>query len=165
MNSQKTAPGPLPAELLLLMKRFGKAFRRKKKPLPLAVGIRSEIRAIIPADEMSDTRLGIALATYCKRPKYLQACLAEGARRIHLDGSDAGEVSEEGKRAARASLDAIEAQKLAKQQEAEQKAKPPVKKAKKPQPAKQPAPAPVKPRKEKAVPVVQVKKRRVLEKP
>jgi ProP effector len=157
--------------LSMLQARFPVAFDKPRRPL--AVGIREEVRALVPVEELNEQKLQQALASHTGRVTYLQACLVDGARRIHLDGSDAGEVTEDGKRIAREKLEAIEAQKLARQQkEAERKANPPappVKKEKKAQPAKQPVkavdqppPAPAKPRKEKAIPVVQIKKRRIL---
>lgn len=166
----------LPA-LLLLQERFPAAFDKPRRPL--AVGIREEIRAAIPVEELPDQKLQQALASHTGRITYLQACLADGARRVHLDGSDAGEVTEDGRRIAGEKLAAIEAQKQAKaQREAERKANPippAVKKKKKPKPQpvkKKPAPPPkpaeapdqpaVKQPKPKTVPVIQVKKKRVL---
>jgi ProP effector len=157
--------------LLMLQARFPVAFDKPRRPL--AVGIREEVRALVPVEELNEQKLQQALASHTGRITYLQACLVDGARRVHLDGSDAGEVTEDGKRIAREKLGAIEAQMQARQQkEAERKANPPappVKKEKKPQPAKPASPVKplppveeVKPRKEKTVPVVQVKKRRVL---
>lgn len=163
----------LPA-LLMLQARFPVAFGKPRRPL--VVGIREEIRAILPVEELPEQRMQQALASHTGRITYLQACLADGARRIHLDGSDAGEVNDEGRRIAGEKLAAVEAQKQARQQrEAERKANPPpqpVRKKPKPVPEKKPAPPPkpakavdqpaIRQPKPKAAPVVQVKKRRVL---
>ena len=173
---------PNPA-LVLLQIRFPLAFDKPRRPL--AVGIREEIRAVISVEELSELQLQQALASHTGRITYLQACLAAAARRVHLDGTDAGAVSVEGQRVAAEKLAVIEAQKQARQQrEAERKAnlppppapkKPPAKPVKAVKPAKpiqpvQPVtPTPAapttptsKPRKEKTMPIVQVKKRRVL---
>lgn len=153
-----------PSSLLMLQARFPAAFGNPRRPL--AVGIREEIRAILPVDELSEQKLQQALYFHTGRITYLQACLADGARRLHLDGSDAGEVDDEGRRMAGEKLAAAEARKQArKQEEAERKASTPpqpVKKKPKPVPEKRLAPPP---KPAKAVPVVQVKKRRIPDRP
>lgn len=161
----------IPPALLMLQARFPVAFDKPRRPL--AVGIREEIRAHIGPEAVADTALHQALASHTGRASYLQAVIAAGSRRIHLDGSDAGEVSEESRRIAGEKLAALEAQQQASQQrKAESKVRQqeatPVKKKPKPAPAKTPEKATIlpvaqpKPRKEKAVPVIQIKKRRVL---
>jgi sRNA-binding protein len=93
--------------LPLLQARFPVAFGKPCRPL--AIGIKQEIRAVIPAEEVPGTKLNQALAFHCGRLAYLKAVLADDARRIHLDGSDAGEVAEDAKRFARERLEVIEA--------------------------------------------------------
>jgi hypothetical protein len=58
--------------------------------VPLAVGIRLEIRAAISPDEITMTQLRRFFDGWCNGPKYKAACARPGARRRHLDGSDAG---------------------------------------------------------------------------
>lgn len=153
------------------MERYPAAFAPKK--IPLAVGIREQIAALHP--DTPEKLLKQALASWCGRASYLYASLKDGATRVNLDGSDAGEVGDEGRRLAQAKLDKMKEdsqasierreankakakaeQELARQQEkAAKKAAP----AKKPQTEPPPAPVVAKPA---VAPTVIVKKKRVI---
>lgn len=65
---------------------------------PLAIGIQKTLRADLAKDEaFADTPGWLvrqALALYTRSPAYLEATLAR-RRRVDLDGSDAGEISDE----------------------------------------------------------------------
>jgi sRNA-binding protein len=78
--------------LARLCDEFPKCFKlRKDTPLPLKIGIYSNLRERLD-DSVSDDLLCNALAAYCTRPVYLQALWADGAERIDLDGKPCGPV-------------------------------------------------------------------------
>jgi sRNA-binding protein len=62
-------------------------------PVPLATGIEREIRAGLGETRVPSMRLGRALHYWMHGPGYL-AAIAAGRRRLHLDGTDAGEPDE-----------------------------------------------------------------------
>lgn len=72
---------------------------------PLAIGIQKPLRADLAGDEaFADTPgwlIRQALALYTRSPAYLEATLARRTR-VNLEGSDAGEVSDEAVEFARA---------------------------------------------------------------
>ena len=68
---------------------------------PLALGIYAQVKAAVP---WPARRLGWFLSEWVRRPRYLKGVAAEGARRVNLDGTDAGAVSEEHRDLARAAL-------------------------------------------------------------
>jgi hypothetical protein len=63
-------------------------------PQPLAIGVDKRLAALI-----GDDRAGFLLAWWTRWPAYV-AAVAAGGRRYHLDGSEAGEISEEHRRTA-----------------------------------------------------------------
>jgi ProP effector len=85
--------------LSVLAARYPACFTRDAKTIrPLAIGIQQKLRAEIKADPaVQDTPgwlLRQALATYTRSPAYLNAII-ERRPRIHLDGSTAGEVTDQ----------------------------------------------------------------------
>lgn len=68
----------------------GVFFPRGAACRPLAVGVRAGLAQAFP--ELDAARLGLMLACYCNANRYLRALTARGARRVALDGSDAGPV-------------------------------------------------------------------------
>ena len=88
-----------------LIERYPRCFSRNRDTIrPLAIGIQKPLREDLAADEaFRDTPGWLvrqALALYTRSPAYLEATLA-GRPRVNLDGSDAGEVTEEAQRYAR----------------------------------------------------------------
>lgn len=63
------------------------------EPTPLAVGIREKLASAVAVGERRYVKP--MLAWWCKRRKYLQAVLADGAVRHELDGSISGPVTAE----------------------------------------------------------------------
>ncbi|WP_435104146.1 ProQ/FINO family protein [Arhodomonas sp. AD133] len=85
--------------LELLIDRYPQAlFRERDKVRPLAIGIQQSLRKDLDSDEtLKETPNWLvkqALARYTHAPAYLEAIIA-GRQRIALDGSDAGEVTDE----------------------------------------------------------------------
>jgi ProP effector len=62
-------------------------------PLPLAIGVREAI-AEAAGDRFAADKIGWFLRWWTSRTEYLQA-IARGGQRYYLDGSPAGEISEE----------------------------------------------------------------------
>lgn len=76
-----------------LAEAFPACFAPKaRQKLPLAIGIRSEIREKLPT--LSVAKLKAALKDYTSGPTYLRNVTA-GADRIGLDGEPSGTVTEE----------------------------------------------------------------------
>jgi hypothetical protein len=71
---------------VLLVERFPAVFA---KPVPLAIGIYTELRAAMPIAELTTADLRAFLGCWTGRKAY-QDALARGGRRIGLDGCDAG---------------------------------------------------------------------------
>jgi ProP effector len=100
-----------------LAARYPAAFTRDREQVrPLAIGTQQKLRAELAEDpEWKDTPGWLvrqALAIYTRSPAYLTA-IVEGRPRIQLDGSVAGEVTEQEKAHARARLDEIAARRAA----------------------------------------------------
>jgi hypothetical protein len=68
---------------------------------PLAIGIDTELQE---ATGFSRKRVSGALHWYTRDPDYLVTLLAPGARRVHLNGDDAGEVTPENQEQVRQGL-------------------------------------------------------------
>lgn len=82
-----------------LMTAFPDCFTREREQVrPLAIGMQQELRqALQQRPELAETPAWLvrqALALYTGSPAYLDATI-NGHHRIHLDGSDAGPVSDE----------------------------------------------------------------------
>ncbi|WP_440995724.1 ProQ/FINO family protein [Arhodomonas sp. SL1] len=82
-----------------LLERYPQAFSRERDEVrPLAIGIQESLRADLNRDEeLAETPNWLvkqALARYTHSPAYLEAIIA-GRRRVALDGSDGGEVTEQ----------------------------------------------------------------------
>ena len=75
------------------VQRFPACFADKDGDFqPLAIGIDKQLREAMP--ELLDCSLVYFLSWYTRQPRYLRASAEPGARRVNLDGSDAGPVSE-----------------------------------------------------------------------
>lgn len=86
----------------LLISRYPDCFSKNPEKIrPLAIGIQKPLRAELADDEdLKETPGWLvrqALALYTRSPAYLEATLS-GRQRVNLDGSDAGEITEEAKR-------------------------------------------------------------------
>lgn len=90
------------AALLQLCETYPEVFSRENVR-PLKVGIQEEL---IADEKLARNRIKRALASYVRSPQYLRS-LQPGADRIGLDGSAAGQVSEEEAAHARDKLKAI----------------------------------------------------------
>ena len=86
--------------LTLLRARWPEVFR---VPVPLAVGIRREIRESLGDARIPAAHLDRALHHWTHGPLYL-AAVAAGQQRRHLDGTDAGEPDEAQREHARETL-------------------------------------------------------------
>ena len=77
--------------MALLRARWPAAFPAPV-PVPLATDIHQEIKQAFASNEehVSSSHLGGALHHWMDDPRYL-AAMANGVRRVHLDGTDAGE--------------------------------------------------------------------------
>jgi hypothetical protein len=87
------APTPDPyarrtADLAMLREQFPTVFDADH-PRPLAIGVREPLAKLL-----SHRRAGVLLGWWCRRPEYIAAVAAGGAR-FNLDGSPAGEISEQ----------------------------------------------------------------------
>ena len=104
-----------PSRRELLVQLFPLAFAGCDKPRqPLAVGIDRQIREAMP--EALQCSLSYVLRWYTSKPRYLRALAQPGARRVNLDGSDAGPVSEHDRAGAQARLDHLARQAAAKKE-------------------------------------------------
>lgn len=89
----------------ILVARFPECFMRKgKAKLPLKIGIDRDLAE--QCQDIAAAHIRIAMKDYCGGPKYLKA-MVEGARRVALDGSDAGFVTADAARAAVFVLDGV----------------------------------------------------------
>lgn len=100
-----------------LAARYPACFTRDRERIrPLAIGVHQKLRAELAADtEWKDTPGWLvrqALAAYTRSPAYL-AAIVEGRPRINLDGSAAGDVTEQEQSHARARLDELKARQAA----------------------------------------------------
>lgn len=82
-----------------LMEKYPACFTRDRNEIrPLAIGIQQSLREALAQDSETQETPGWlvrqALALYTRSPAYLEATIAR-RNRIHLDGSDAGEISDE----------------------------------------------------------------------
>lgn len=90
---------------VLLVSRFPKCFMPKgKAKLPLKIGIDKDLAEQCP--DILAVHIRIAMRDYCGGPRYLRE-MVEGARRVALDGSDAGFVTKDAARAAVFMLDGV----------------------------------------------------------
>lgn len=82
-----------------MVERYPQCFTRDRDSIrPLAIGIQKPLRADLERDDaFKDTPgwlIRQALALYTRSPAYLEATIA-GRPRVALDGSDAGEITEQ----------------------------------------------------------------------
>lgn len=122
--SLSSRPEPAPALLLQPRKSFAERLAEMRQVLgdrfpaalvataddrvtPLAIGALDQLSAIAP--QVSSTQRQKFLRAYTRRMKYLLALASDGARRVNLDGSDAGPVSDEHRQAAREALRRLQA--------------------------------------------------------
>ena len=115
-----------------LIEHYPDCFTRDRDGMrPLAIGIQQQVREAVANDaELKDTPGWLvrqALALYTRAPAYLDATIARRSR-INLDGSDAGEITDE------AVAYATERREEQKQRRAERR-----KQAKKPQKPRKPS--------------------------
>lgn len=82
-------PPSVAQALETLRERFPEAFRQPPVPLPENI-LQTAHEAL--ADQHSKKSVRRALAHWCSRTDYLRAVVAEQARRVDLDGKDAGPV-------------------------------------------------------------------------
>lgn len=81
--------------LAILCERFPKAFIKEGDCVPLKIGIFNDLRAACEGVEgLSVSKIRAAVRFYTSRLRYLY-CLKEGAKRVGINGEDAGEVSKE----------------------------------------------------------------------
>ncbi|HKJ95850.1 MAG TPA: ProQ/FinO family protein [Gammaproteobacteria bacterium] len=104
-NQKKRRAERTRAFLNQLMERYPACFVWDRKTVrPLAIGIQERLREDLNNDpEWSDTPNWLikqALARYTHAPSYLEAIVA-GRSRVTLDGSDAGDVTDEARQHAR----------------------------------------------------------------
>jgi ProP effector len=105
--------------LTRLSERYPACFTRDRDKIhPLAIGIQQKLRAELSAEpEWQETPGWLvrqALAIYTRSPAYLHATV-EKRPRINLDGSVAGEVTEQEQEHARTRLEEIKARREARQ--------------------------------------------------
>ena len=99
-DNQKRERARRSREFLELLKhRYPECFSNDASLIrPLAIGIQKTIREDLASDsELADTPGWVvrqALALYTRSPAYLEATLARRPR-VNLDGSDAGEITDE----------------------------------------------------------------------
>ncbi|WP_290652373.1 ProQ/FINO family protein [Aquisalimonas sp.] len=110
-----------------LVLRYPACFTQDRNQIrPLAIGIQHSLREDLnqdPAFEGTPAWLiRQALALYTRSPAYLEATIAR-RNRIHLDGSDAGEVSDEAVDYAQARRDEQKERRAARRKEAAKAAK------------------------------------------
>jgi sRNA-binding protein len=98
----RSIPPSVTEALNALRERFPEAFRQPPVPLPQSI-LQTAHEAL--AEDHSKKSVRRALAHWCSRTDYLRAVIAEQARRVNLDGSDAGPVSEDQREAALRRLD------------------------------------------------------------
>jgi sRNA-binding protein len=91
--------------LAVLRERWPLAFCEPR--MPFVIGIAEEIRALL-GDEASKATLNLAMHHWTRRPDYI-AALARGEMRANLDGSPAGEPTEDERQIAAQRLREIEA--------------------------------------------------------
>lgn len=89
-SPQPKQGGPAPIERLAVMYPAIFDFHA---PRPLALGTYHHVAAALP--DLSHGAVSRLLQRWTKRLNYLAAIAAPGSRRFNLDGSDAGEVSDE----------------------------------------------------------------------
>ena len=79
----------------ILCERFPKAFKKEGDCVPLKIGIFNDLKDACEGIEgLSVSKIRAALRYYTTRLRYLY-CLKEGARRVGINGEDAGDVSKE----------------------------------------------------------------------
>jgi ProP effector len=79
----------------ILCERFPKAFIKEGDCVPLKIGIFNDLRKACEGVEgLSVSKIRAAVRFYTSRLRYLY-CLKEGAKRVGIDGEEAGEVSKE----------------------------------------------------------------------
>lgn len=85
---------PVVHSIARLQKHFPKAFPKNPAPkVPLKVGTFEDLRQHATALALTEEELREAIRTWCKGTRYW-SCLVEGAKRVDLDGQEAGVVSQ-----------------------------------------------------------------------
>lgn len=100
------------AAVELLIEAYPNTFNADA-PKPLKIGIQEEL---VADEKVSRGKIKRALATYVRNPRYLQSMVA-GAQRVNLAGEDAGEVTADDEKHAKAKLDEYKERRKARQQE------------------------------------------------
>jgi len=79
----------------LLQKNFPSAFPKKPAPkLPLKIGIHKDLLQHAEKLGLSEADIRTALKKWCKGKRYVE-CMVAGAKRVDLQGNEAGFVSKE----------------------------------------------------------------------
>jgi ProP effector len=125
--------------LAQLAERYPRCFTRDPQAVrPLAIGIQQHLREEVGREEaLKDTPNWLirqALALYTRSGAYLNA-IVEKRPRINLDGSDAGEVTDEAQAHAQEQIEQL------KKRRAERRPQPPEQQPRKPRPHRPRAPA------------------------
>lgn len=85
---------PVVHSIARLQKRFPKAFPKNPAPkVPLKVGTFEDLRQHAAELSLTEEELREAIRTWCKGTRYW-SCLVEGAKRVDLDGQEAGVVTQ-----------------------------------------------------------------------
>lgn len=95
---------PTDAEMLAALQSVAPDLWNPDAPKPLAVGIHKQLYPIAELVRMSRRALRSFLARWTSREAYKRALAEPGSSRVNLDGSDAGEVSEQHREEARQRL-------------------------------------------------------------
>lgn len=83
------------ADLLAALQAVAPELWNPEAPVPLAVGIHKQLHHIAEQVDMSRKSVRKFLSRWTSSTRYQQALIEPGAVRFNLDGSSAGEVSEE----------------------------------------------------------------------
>lgn len=97
---------PSDEELLVELQALAPELWNPDAPVPLAIGIHRQLYPLAERLQMSRRGLRKFLSRWTASEGYRQALAETGARRYDLDGSPAGEVSEEHRDEARQQLEA-----------------------------------------------------------
>ncbi len=92
------------AAVELLIESYPNTFSLDE-PKPLKIGIQDDL---VSDEKVSRGKIKRALATYVRNPRYLSSMVA-GVQRVDLTGADAGEVTADDEKHAKAKLDEYKA--------------------------------------------------------